>query len=77
MQEVFEDPQIKHMGMEITIDRADRPALRTVASAIGYSETPAPHPIHPPALGEHTEEVLKTAGYDTAAIDRMRAAGVF
>jgi crotonobetainyl-CoA:carnitine CoA-transferase CaiB-like acyl-CoA transferase len=33
-------------------------------------------PRHPPALGEHSDEILRAAGYDDAAIRKLRIAGV-
>ena len=32
-------------------------------------------PRKPPELGEHSDEVLREAGYDDAAIQKLRAAG--
>lgn len=75
MREIFEDPQIKHMGLEIALPRKNRSTIRTVACPLSYSETPPPQPLPPPDLGEHTEEVLLRAGYDHAAIEALRAQG--
>jgi formyl-CoA transferase len=30
----------------------------------------------PPGLGEHTDEVLRDAGYTTVEIDTLRASGI-
>ena len=38
--------------------------------------TPATVRLPPPLLGEHTDEILGEAGYDGAAIDRLRNLGV-
>ena len=76
MTEVFEDPHIQHMGMEITIERTGRPNIRTVRSPLEYSDTPPPPPAPPPELGEHTEAVLARAGYDAATIASFRDQGI-
>jgi crotonobetainyl-CoA:carnitine CoA-transferase CaiB-like acyl-CoA transferase len=75
--ELFEDPHIKHMGLEIAIPREGRSTIRTVACPISYSATPPPHPAPPPELGEHTDAILARAGYDAAALAAFREEGMF
>lgn len=75
MHEVFTDPQIVHMGLEMALPRGEQPPIRTVRSPLDYSDTPVPIPAAPPELGEHTIDVLAEAGYDTAAIEQLRADG--
>ena len=59
IDQVFGEPQAKHRGLEVTQARADLSApIRTVASPIRMSETPVAYDLPPPALGEHTDEVL-------------------
>ena len=76
LKEVFEDPQIKHMGMEITIERATRPTIRTVKFPVEYSDTKIPHPAPPPELGEHNNEFLKSLGYEEKKIAELKEKGV-
>jgi crotonobetainyl-CoA:carnitine CoA-transferase CaiB-like acyl-CoA transferase len=76
LAEVFQDPQIKHMGLEIQIERKDKPAIRTVKFPIDYSETKIPHPAAPPELGEHNAEFLKSLGYDDGKIAELKEKGV-
>jgi len=40
------------------------------------SEVPRDVRIPPPALGEHTEEVLKNIGFDSESIGSLRTKGV-
>ena len=74
--EVFEDPQIKHMGMEIAIERQDKPTIRTVRYPNVYSDTKIPHPAPPPELGEHNAEFLKSLGYDEAKLAELKESGI-
>jgi crotonobetainyl-CoA:carnitine CoA-transferase CaiB-like acyl-CoA transferase len=76
MQEVFQDPQIKHMGLEITLERKDKPHIRTVAFPNIYSETRNPHPLPPPELGEHNAEYLKRLGYSDQQIAEFKEKGI-
>ena len=49
---------------------------RTITAPIRLSFAPTPVDAGPaPALGQHTDEVLKELGYDSAGIDRLRRAG--
>ena len=76
MLELFEDPQIKHMGLEVMIERKDRPNIRTVKFPNEYSVTRSPHPGPPPELGEHNAEFLTTLGYDDKKIAELKRKGV-
>jgi crotonobetainyl-CoA:carnitine CoA-transferase CaiB-like acyl-CoA transferase len=76
LAEVFEDPQIKHMGMEIKIERNNKPAIRTVKFPLEYSETKPLHPAPPPELGEHNGEFLKSLGYDDAKMAEFKEKGI-
>jgi crotonobetainyl-CoA:carnitine CoA-transferase CaiB-like acyl-CoA transferase len=75
-REVFQDPHIQHMGLEIAIPREGRATVRTVRSPVNYSDTQSPLPLPPPELGEHTDALLARIGYDVAAIAALHEAGV-
>jgi crotonobetainyl-CoA:carnitine CoA-transferase CaiB-like acyl-CoA transferase len=76
LKEVFEDPQVRHMGMQIQIERKNKPTIRTVKLPLEYSDTKAPRPLPPPELGEHNEEFLKSLGYDHRAMADLKEKGV-
>ena len=59
IDQVFDEPQAKYRGLEVTQDRADLSGpVRTVASPIRMSVTPVAYDRPPPALGADTDEVL-------------------
>ena len=59
VDQVFEEPQAKHRGLEVTQVRADlSEPVRTVASPIRMSVTPVRYDRAPPALGQDTAAVL-------------------
>ena len=63
IDQVFDEPQAKHRGLEVTQTRADLSGpLRTVASPIRMSMTPVVYDLPPPALGQDTDEVLGGLG---------------
>jgi crotonobetainyl-CoA:carnitine CoA-transferase CaiB-like acyl-CoA transferase len=76
LQEVFQDPQIKHMGMEIEIERKNKPSIRTVKFPLEYSDTKMSHPTAPPELGEHNAEFLTSLGYDDTKIAEFKEKGI-
>jgi formyl-CoA transferase len=76
LKEVFDDPQVQHMGMQIQIERKNKPTIRTVKFPLDYSDTNAPHPLPPPELGEHNGEFLKALGYDDRGMAELKEKGV-
>ena len=76
MAELFQDPQIKHLGMEIAIPREKHKPIRTVRFPVDYGETKIPYPAPPPDLGEHNLEFLKPLGWDERRLADLKAKGV-
>ncbi len=75
IREVFEDPQVQHLGMERTLHHPERGPVRLVESAVRLSDLPEPNDVPPPVLSEHTAALLAELGYDDAAMIRLREAG--
>ena len=59
IDQVFDDPQVRARGMEITMDHplAGEP-VRLIGSPLKMSATPPSYDLPPPLLGEHTDAVL-------------------
>jgi len=76
MAELFADPHIKHMGMEIEIARKNKPSIRSVRFPIDYSATPVPHPAPPPDLGENNLEFFGPLGWDEKTLAEMKERGI-
>ncbi len=77
--QTFEDPQIKHREMSISIDHAASAngKCRLIGNPIKLSETPVTYRRPPPMLGEHTDEVLEEIlGLDEATRQRLKTDGV-
>ena len=58
--EVFEEPQVLARGMKIELPHATAGKVTLVGSPMKFSATPVEYEIPPPALGQHTQEILET-----------------
>jgi crotonobetainyl-CoA:carnitine CoA-transferase CaiB-like acyl-CoA transferase len=76
IHEVFDNPQIKHLGIPKQITHPKMGASNLVGSPINMSDTPPKFFRPAPLLGEQTEEVLAQLGYDSHAVKELRASGV-
>jgi crotonobetainyl-CoA:carnitine CoA-transferase CaiB-like acyl-CoA transferase len=76
MDEVFADPQVKHLGIAVACHHPARGDIRVVGEPISLSRTPAAIVSMIPEAGEHTNEVLRELGFDAAEIERLRQAKI-
>jgi crotonobetainyl-CoA:carnitine CoA-transferase CaiB-like acyl-CoA transferase len=77
LAQVFADPQVRHRGLRVEIPRAGGDAIPAVRSPVRLSATPVSHDVPPPALGEHTREVLEELlGMSEDEVRSLRERGV-
>ena len=77
LDQVFDNPQIKHRGMVAAVDHPLAGPVDLVANPIRFSETPVAYDRAPPVLGADTDALLsRLLGLDDAAIADLRAKGV-
>ncbi|WPG37880.1 CaiB/BaiF CoA-transferase family protein [Variovorax sp. EBFNA2] len=77
--QAFDDAQVKARGLAVTLprDAGDGIASITgVASPLRLTATPPVLRRAPPALGQHTQEVLAEMGVDARRFEALRASGV-
>jgi crotonobetainyl-CoA:carnitine CoA-transferase CaiB-like acyl-CoA transferase len=76
IHEVFDNPQIKHLGIPKQIEHPKMGVSNLVGSPINMSGTPPKFFRPAPLLGENTEEVLGKLGYDGNTVKDLKASGV-
>ena len=75
--QVFEEPQVQARGLRIELPHATAGKVALVASPMRFSETPIKHEVPPPALGQHTDEILRgVLRKSDAEIAELRQRGV-
>jgi len=72
MNEVFDDPQVRHLGMAAPVPKPGGGELSLVGPAIRLSRTPARMKRTMGPAGEHDDEILRELGYVQAEIERLR-----
>jgi crotonobetainyl-CoA:carnitine CoA-transferase CaiB-like acyl-CoA transferase len=78
MRQAFEDPQVKARGLKLELPRDAGDGIATIAGVASPLRLSANPPVlrnAPPALGQHTDEVLREMGLSEADIGGLRAAG--
>jgi len=75
--DVFEEPQVLARGMKFELPHAVAGSVTLVGSPMKFSQTPIKHEIPPPALGQHTQEILRDVLHKSPAeIQALQSAGV-
>ncbi len=77
IEEVFREPQVQARGMQIELPHSVAGKVTLVGSPMKFSETPIKHEMPPPALGQHTDEILTQFLMKSKSdIDKLKSEGV-
>jgi crotonobetainyl-CoA:carnitine CoA-transferase CaiB-like acyl-CoA transferase len=77
LEQVFEDPQVRHRQMKLTLPHPVGGEMPNLANPIRFSDTPIQYERAAPTLGEHTDEVLATRlGMPAERIAELKAKGI-
>jgi crotonobetainyl-CoA:carnitine CoA-transferase CaiB-like acyl-CoA transferase len=76
MDEVFADPQVKHVGAAAEVTHKKLGKLRLINQPVKLSRTPAKLVAATPERGEHTEEVLIEIGFSADDVKSFKSKGI-
>ncbi|KAA2237216.1 CaiB/BaiF CoA transferase family protein [Salinarimonas soli] len=66
VEEVFEDPQVRHQGLAVTYDQPGGGEVTVLRLPVDFSRGPFRIRRPAPGLGEHTDEILAELGLSPA-----------
>ena len=76
LRDLPEDRQMRESGALTPIDDPEAGAQYVVSSPVWIDGAPRAAPARPPALGEHSADILRERGFAEDEIGRLRGAGV-
>jgi formyl-CoA transferase len=72
IDQVFSDPQVQHLKPQATIESPHVGKLTLLRQPMTLSRTPSRMERHPPAIGEHTDEIMREAGFTPDEVTELK-----
>ena len=76
IDKVFDDPQVKHLGIAQSIDTIPFGHTELVGQPFNLSRSPSRMKQRPPEKGEHNEDVLLDLGYSSEELDELKSKNI-
>ena len=76
IDQTFAEPQVQHLGIAKPVRHPKLGEIKVVGQPISLTKAPQPAEYRPtPELGQHTDEILASLGYDGVKIAALRSRG--
>ena len=76
IDKVFDDPQVKHLGIAQSIDTIPFGQTQLVGQPFNLPRSPSIMKQRPPEKGEHNEDVLLDLGYSSEELDELKSKNI-
>ena len=76
MEQVWSNEQVRARGFDVTLEHPTAGTIHNIGLPARLSGTPGRIERYAPLLGEHTDDVLRFAGYSDAEVAEMKSEGV-
>ena len=76
LEQVWSNEHVQARGMDVTLEHPTAGTIHNIGLPARLSETPGCIERYAPLLGEHTDEILRFAGYSDSEIAEMKGEGV-
>ena len=76
IDKVFDDPQVKHLGIAQSINTIPFGQTQLVGQPFNLSRSPSIMKQRPPEKGEHNEDVLLDLGYSSEELDELKSKNI-
>ena len=76
IDKVFDDPQVKHLGIAQSIDTIPFGQTQLVGQPFNLSRSPSIMKQRPPEKGEHNEDVLLDLGYSSEELEELKSKNI-
>ena len=76
IDKVFDDPQVKHLGIAQSIETIPFGQTQLVGQPFNLSRSPSIMKQRPPEKGEHHEDVLLDLGYSSEELDELKSKNI-
>ena len=75
LADLMRDPYLQETGYFQKYEHPSEGTLLMTSIPVSFTDSPGSYRLPPPRLGEHTQEVLASVGFDGENLDRVMAAG--